>query len=243
MQSAHQAAAVHHTQRVHVQNPFSGSVEQHMNQSYHEALCAVVSAQLEARQRHADGTQGLLSLLRDLPVMREAVDKHARAHGIPFAQRMAQLVPRQAGSAPQSTPLAARWGPPSRQGADAERVAEPLTPESAVAPCGDGTGGSVRENGDAAAPLPKPECSRVRVREHVWVPRDPSCKGDSRALTAELSTHLQASLLRIATLQPESPGSPAGREFAIATIAKSVSKDHDSISELSGRLAGSSEVP
>lgn len=62
-----------------VQNPVSHSLINHTNSSYHNALFSVLSAQLHASQRHADGIEGLLALLQDIPIIGAALQRHASA--------------------------------------------------------------------------------------------------------------------------------------------------------------------
>jgi hypothetical protein len=60
-----------------MQNPVTHSLVNHTNGSYHAALFSVLSAQLHTSQRHADGIEGLLSLLQDVPLIGAALQRHA----------------------------------------------------------------------------------------------------------------------------------------------------------------------
>jgi hypothetical protein len=62
---------------VRLQNPFTHSLENHTNASYHKALFSVLFAQLHSSQRHADGIEGLIALLQDVPLIGVALQRHA----------------------------------------------------------------------------------------------------------------------------------------------------------------------
>lgn len=77
--------------RLHLQRPFRKSLKHHLLSSYYASLFAVVSSQLRARKRHDDGVQGLLELLRDVPIMRVALKEHAEANDASLAKRLSRL--------------------------------------------------------------------------------------------------------------------------------------------------------
>ena len=195
-----------------------------MNQSYHEALCAVASAQLEARQRHADGPHGLMCLLQDLPMMREAIAKHAHARGIPFGHRMSQLgAAARRGSLPRAgSSLTPRWpslgNEASAKSHGTDRSAQPLTPESAD-PAGGGTCGAGASEEFVLNVRPESsqlqhERSSARKEEHSAgaLTRCGSSGVSEGGLTAELRMHMQASLHVLARLQSEIPDGPSSRD-------------------------------
>ena len=64
------------------------SIKHHMLSSYYAALFAVISSQLHASKRHDNGVQGLLDLLRDVPIVRVAVKEHADENEIALAERL-----------------------------------------------------------------------------------------------------------------------------------------------------------
>jgi hypothetical protein len=74
-----------------LQLPWRKSIKHHLLSSYYASLFAVVSSQLRKRKRHDDGTQGLLELLRDVPIMRVALKEHADAHHIALAKRLGRV--------------------------------------------------------------------------------------------------------------------------------------------------------
>jgi hypothetical protein len=64
------------------------SVKHHMLSSYYSSLFAVLSSQLHERTRHDGGLQGLLELLRAVPMMRVVMKEHAERQGISLAERL-----------------------------------------------------------------------------------------------------------------------------------------------------------
>eukprot|EP00892_Ulva_mutabilis_P004925 jgi/Ulvmu1/2804/UM142_0002.1 len=56
----------------------------HATVNYQRALVAIITAQLQDSSRHADGLNGLLGLLKQLPQVRQALEAHARGLGTSF---------------------------------------------------------------------------------------------------------------------------------------------------------------
>jgi hypothetical protein len=54
-------------------------VKHHFTRAYHEALLSIVTSQLDASRSHADGLQGLLALLKEVPLVQEALQARASA--------------------------------------------------------------------------------------------------------------------------------------------------------------------
>jgi hypothetical protein len=109
-----------------VQKPslWRNSVAHHTLSSYYRSLFAVLSSQLHAEQRHAGGLQGLLALLRAVPMMLVAVQEHAERQGISLAEHLG--LHASGGSARQ-------WSVSS--GAASLSVADPGTARSGAREC------------------------------------------------------------------------------------------------------------
>lgn len=63
--------------RLALQSPFSRSVKNHLPDSYFQAILSVLHSQLAAETQHADGLDGLMQLLADMPLVRRALRNHA----------------------------------------------------------------------------------------------------------------------------------------------------------------------
>ena len=53
-----------------MQSPFSRSVQNHLPDSYFQSMLSVLCSQLDADKQHADGLQGLMLLLTEVPLVR-----------------------------------------------------------------------------------------------------------------------------------------------------------------------------